>query len=67
MNGLGAAFAFLFTVIIILAAAVALISTLWLTSDVYRQGQIDALTGNIQYELVMQADSTRIWQKKGGE
>jgi len=30
----------------------------------YRQGQIDALTGNIQIELVQNPDLTRTWQKK---
>jgi len=27
----------------------------------YREGQIDALTGNIKYELIIQPDSTRVW------
>jgi len=30
----------------------------------YKQGQIDALTGNIQIELVQNPDRTRTWQKK---
>lgn len=29
----------------------------------YRDGQIDALTGNIKYELVTQPDSTRTWEE----
>ena len=29
----------------------------------YRQGQIDALTGTVKYELVTQADSTKMWQE----
>lgn len=29
----------------------------------YRQGQIDALTGNVKYELVTQPDSTRVWKR----
>jgi uncharacterized membrane protein YGL010W len=29
----------------------------------YKQGQVDALTGNIKYELVTQSDSTKIWEK----
>lgn len=32
--------------------------------DGYRQGQIDALTGKVKYELVVQPDSTRTWEKK---
>ena len=30
----------------------------------YRKGQIDALTGIIKYELVINPDSTRIWKRK---
>jgi len=30
----------------------------------YRKGQIDALTGIIKYELVINPDSTRIWERK---
>ena len=30
----------------------------------YRKGQIDALTGIIKYELVINPDSTRIWKIK---
>jgi hypothetical protein len=29
----------------------------------YEQGQVDALTGKIKYELVIQPDSTRTWEK----
>ena len=29
----------------------------------YRQGQIDALTNNIQYKLVTMPDSTKVWEK----
>ena len=30
----------------------------------YKQGQIDAITGNVKYELVKQPDGTTIWQRK---
>ena len=30
----------------------------------YRQGQIDALTGTVKYELQTQSDSTRVWVEK---
>ena len=33
----------------------------------YKRGQIDALTGNILYELQAQPDSTVIWVKIEGE
>ena len=29
----------------------------------YRQGQIDALSGTVKYELVVQPDSSRIWEE----
>lgn len=29
----------------------------------YRDGQIDALTGTVQYELVTHADSTKTWER----
>lgn len=29
----------------------------------YRQGQIDALNGKVQYELVINEDNEKIWQK----
>ena len=29
----------------------------------YEKGQIDALTGNIKYELLTQPDSTRTWEE----
>ncbi len=31
--------------------------------DPYKQGQVDALTGNVKYELVTQDDSTRVWKE----
>ena len=30
----------------------------------YKQGQIDALSGNIKYELIENADKTREWKLK---
>ena len=32
--------------------------------DSYRQGQIDALTGKIKYELLPQPDGTVVWVEK---
>lgn len=29
----------------------------------YKQGQVDALTGKIEYKLVVQPDSTKSWEK----
>lgn len=34
-----------------------------LSGDLYKQGQTDALTGKIQYKLVTQSDSSKIWVK----
>ena len=31
--------------------------------DWYKEGQLDALTGKIKYELVTQDDSTRVWKE----
>jgi hypothetical protein len=31
----------------------------------YKQGQIDALTGKVKYELVTKPDSTKSWEEKG--
>ena len=31
----------------------------------YKQGQIDAITNNIQYKLVTIPDSTKVWEKIG--
>jgi hypothetical protein len=31
----------------------------------YRQGQIDALTNNIQYKLITMPDSTKVWERIG--
>ena len=30
----------------------------------YKQGQIDAINGTIKYHLVVQPDSTRVWELK---
>ena len=29
----------------------------------YKHGQIDALTGNIKYELIENSDSTKTWER----
>ena len=34
------------------------------TSSYYKQGQIDALTGKVHYELVTKNDSTKTWEYK---
>ena len=31
----------------------------------YKQGQIDALTNNIQYKLITMPDSTKVWERIG--
>lgn len=33
----------------------------------YRQGQIDALTGNVVYELVEHPDGTKTWERKAAQ
>ena len=33
----------------------------------YKQGQIDALTNDVQYKLITLPDSTKVWEKIGEE
>lgn len=33
----------------------------------YKQGQIDALSGHIKYELITNSDSTKTWRKEKTE
>jgi hypothetical protein len=35
-----------------------------LCKSTYKDGQIDALTGKVHYQLVVKPDSTRVWQYK---
>ena len=35
---------------------------LYFLGGTYKDGQVDALTGKVHYELVTQADSTREWR-----
>mgnify|MGYP007090082872 CR=1 FL=1 len=30
----------------------------------YRQGQVDALTGNVKFHLVDKPDGTKVWERK---
>ena len=34
-----------------------------ITSGDYKQGQVDALTGKIRYELIVNEDSTKTWER----
>ena len=56
-DGFGAFFAGIFFGLIIGAMFVGFLK------PSYEDGQIDALTGNIRYELVVNADSTRTWEE----
>lgn len=35
-----------------------------LSEYLYKNGQVDALTGKVKYELVTNADSTKTWEQK---
>ena len=35
--------------------------------DIYRQAQIDALTGNVKYELVKQPNGETLWVEREAE
>ncbi len=48
---------------LILCAATFAITRIIVMNDYYKQGQIDALTGKINYHLVTKPDSTRVWEK----
>ncbi len=39
------------------------ISVIFIEPTVYKEGQIDALTGNVKYHLVVNPDSTRTWKR----
>ena len=49
-------------VIVIIITVITIISDPY--SEGYKQGQIDALTGTVHYELVTSPDSTRSWERK---
>lgn len=40
-----------------------IIMVIYCGMDPYKQGQVDALTGNVKYELVTQDDSTKVWKE----
>jgi tryptophan-rich sensory protein len=54
---------FMFYMYFIITIICFLFSFLVLYEDSYKQGQIDALTGTIKYELVTQSDSTKTWER----
>jgi hypothetical protein len=59
-------YCFVAGLIVALGAVILLITiegSLVLTKP-YMRGQIDALTGKVHYQLVVKADSTRVWQYK---
>jgi hypothetical protein len=50
--------------IVFLAGFTATVGSLY--KDIgYKEGQIDALTNNIQYKLVTMPDSTKVWGRIG--
>ena len=52
----------LFTAWIVIVGSLIIIPQFDLNLD-YRQGQIDALSGNIKYELITNPDSSRTWKE----
>lgn len=54
----------LFTIVLFLA--ISLLAYLEPIEE-YKQGQIDAMTGKVKYELQTQNDSTRIWVEIEGD
>ena len=53
---------------IVIAVAIILLITIEILDDLeehdYKQGQIDALSGEVKYKLVTNPDSTRTWIEK---
>ena len=47
---------------VLMAATILLVATTY--EGAYKLGQVEALTGTVNYELVTAADSTRSWEKK---
>lgn len=40
-----------------------MIFSLEVDEEAYKRGQVDALTGKVKYELVVNADSTKTWEE----
>jgi len=53
---------FLTFMIGVLAGTILLMSFETWTNHTYKDGQVNALTGKIDYKLVVKADSTRVWE-----
>jgi hypothetical protein len=47
-----------------LGLSIMLFIGMYLSELSYKTGQVDAVTGNMKFERVMQSDSTVIWEKK---
>ena len=54
-----------FAVILLMGIMLGVVLGAYLSRNDYRQGQIDALIGNVKYELLVNPDSTVTWHKKG--
>ena len=57
-------FAFLGVVACFLGMGFILMYSDIIKKESYKQGQIDALTGKVKYELKIQVDSTKTWEVK---
>lgn len=60
-NNKSAGLAIVFTVASVITMAFGIDA---IAKEKYKQGQIDAVTGNMKYELVVQPDSTTTWEMK---
>ena len=50
--------------VIVIVLIVVAVCDFYIASDIYKRGQIDALSGKVKYELQTQQDSTHIWVKR---
>ena len=41
---------------------IVMFTLIFIVDQRYKRGQIDALNGQVEYELVIQSDSTRTWE-----
>lgn len=49
---------------VFLIVAVLISIGMWINSGDYKQGQIDALSGVVKFELVQHPDGTKTWEEK---
>ena len=49
----------------IIVFVLGLLLIVMMSEEIYKEGQVDALTGKIKYELIENTDKTKKWEKIG--